>query len=78
MFQRSVIVISTMKWRMNLSHPTAVKRKQSQPLPVSQQFQIPVRPALIVSILRPSAELPEHFVHGVDHRLRIIQLNVVA
>jgi len=35
-------------------------------------------PAQIVSRLRRSVELAEHFVHGVDDRLRLIQLNLVT
>jgi hypothetical protein len=45
---------------------------------ISQQWQLPGRPAQIVSRLRPSMKLAEHFVHGVDDRLRLIQLNLVT
>jgi hypothetical protein len=38
----------------------------------------PGRPAQIVSRLRPGVELAEHFVNGVDDRLRLIQLNLVT
>ena len=31
----------------------------------------------VVSRLRPSVKLPEHFVYGVDDRLRFIQLDLV-
>ena len=34
--------------------------------------------AQIVSRLRPDVELAEHFVHGVDDRLRLVQLNMVT
>jgi hypothetical protein len=50
----------------------------SRPLPVSQQWQLPRQPAQIVSRLRPGVKLAEHFVHGVDDRLRLIQLNRVT
>ncbi len=50
----------------------------TRPLPVSQQWQLPGWPAQIVSRLRAGVELAEHFVHGVDDRLRFFQLNRVT
>jgi hypothetical protein len=32
----------------------------------------------VVSLLRSGVQLVQHFIHGVDDRLRLIQLNVVA
>jgi hypothetical protein len=32
----------------------------------------------VVSRLRSSVKLAQHFIHGVDDRLRLIQLNVVT
>ena len=48
------------------------------PLPVSQQWQPLIWPAQIVSRLHPSMKLAEHFVHGVDDRLRLTQPNLVT
>jgi hypothetical protein len=46
--------------------------------PVIQQWPLPGRAAQIVSMRRPGVELAKHFVHGVDDRLRLIQLNMVT
>jgi hypothetical protein len=51
---------------------------QARPLPVGQQWRLPWRSEQIVSRRRPGVELAEHFVHGVDDRLRLIQLNRVT
>jgi len=56
----------------------ALLNGQVRPLPVSQQWQLSGRPAQIVSRLRPGVKLAEHFVHGVDDRLGLIQLNLVT
>jgi hypothetical protein len=63
-----------------LAHSPIYLRRMdwSRPLPVSQQWQLPGWPAQIVSRLRAGVELAEHFVHGVDDRLRFIQLNLVT
>lgn len=57
---------------------TTTSMTRSDPLPVSLQWQLPGRPAQIVSRLRPGVELAEHVVHGVDDRLGLIQLNLVT
>ncbi len=45
---------------------------------VSQQGQLPEWSAQIVSRFRAGVELAEHFVHCVDDRLRLFQLNRVT
>ena len=43
----------------------------------TNQWQLPGRLAKIFSRLRASVKLTEHFVHGVDNCLRLVQLDLV-
>src|ERR1700722_17775963 len=49
----------------------------TDPLPVRRQWQLPRRPAQIVSRFRSGVKLAEHFVHSVDDGLGLISLNIV-
>jgi hypothetical protein len=58
----------------------AIRLKQWLSLTPTRQpaMALSGRPAQIVSRLRPGVKLAENFVHGVDDRLRLVQLNMVT